>query len=43
MATKFSIVQHIRAETENLKLLSVQVPGNNWEKKTLRGGGVMNN
>lgn len=44
MATKFSIVQHVWAGTENLKLLSVQAPGNNWEnknkqkKKNLLGG-----
>lgn len=46
MATKFSIVQHICAETENLKLLSVQAPGNNWgkkKKKALLGEDVMNN
>lgn len=46
MATKFSIVQHVCAETENLKLLSVQAPGNNWgkkKKKALLGEDVMNN
>lgn len=41
MATKFSIVQHVCAETENLKLLSVQASGNNWgkkKKKSFAGG-----